>query len=244
MSRNYELLAQIETDLDATTDHNPSFANRSAPLGDVLTNSGDVFQDEMRRLVQRVFLSASAIPPRQVVFCGVERDNGSTSVCANAARTLAANISQSVCVADGNLRSPRLADALGIVDTIPIFGESSLKGDGCIQIGSNLWFGGTDVLSNESGALPPVDKLKERLARLHDIFEYVLIDAPGTNVCEDASKLAQLAGAAVLVIDANRTRRITARKAMEALEASHVRLLGTVLHNRSFPIPERLYKRL
>ena len=70
----------------------------------------------------------------------------------------------------------------------------------------------------------------------------MLIDAPGTNVCEDASKLAQLAGAAVLVIDANRTRRITARKAMEALEASRVRLLGTVLHNRSFPIPERLYK--
>ena len=30
----------------------------------------------------------------------------------------------------------------------------------------------------------------------------------------------------------------------ETLDAAGVRLLGTVLNNRSFPIPERLYKRL
>ena len=79
---------------------------------------------------------------------------------------------------------------------------------------------------------------------MRDEFEYMLIDAPGTNVCGDAQLLSQVADAAILVIEANITRRLTARKAKESFEAAGVRLLGTVLHNRSFPIPEKLYRRL
>jgi Mrp family chromosome partitioning ATPase len=77
-----------------------------------------------------------------------------------------------------------------------------------------------------------------------DEFEYMLIDAPGTSVCGDAQLLGLVADAAILVIEANSTRRLTARKAKETLDAAGVRLLGTILHNRSFPIPEGLYKRL
>jgi Mrp family chromosome partitioning ATPase len=84
-------------------------------------------------------------------------------------------------------------------------------------------------------------RLKERLSELRDEFEYMLIDAPGTNVCGDAQLLGLVADAAILVIEANKTRRQAALRAKESLEAAGVRLLGTVLHNRSFPIPERLY---
>jgi Mrp family chromosome partitioning ATPase len=70
----------------------------------------------------------------------------------------------------------------------------------------------------------------------------MLIDAPGTSVCGDAQLLGQIADAAILVIEANSTRRLTARKAKESLESAGVRLLGTVLCNRLFPIPERLYR--
>jgi Mrp family chromosome partitioning ATPase len=72
----------------------------------------------------------------------------------------------------------------------------------------------------------------------------MLIDAPGTSVCGDAQLLSLVADAAILVIEANSTRRLTARKAKESLDAAGVRLLGTVLNNRSFPIPEKLYRKL
>jgi Mrp family chromosome partitioning ATPase len=48
----------------------------------------------------------------------------------------------------------------------------------------------------------------------------------------------------VLVLEANSTRRVAARKAKQALEASSVRVLGTVLNNRTFPIPEKIYRML
>jgi Mrp family chromosome partitioning ATPase len=243
MSRNFELLEQLETGFATTTDRKlqPPVYTRQEKAPSIRSNP---FQQEVLRLVQRAFVSTNGTAPRQVVFCGVDGGNGSTSVCASAARALAATISKSVCVIDANLRSPSLADILQISDTTPIFGGRAALREGCLQIGSHLWFGGTDMLADDGGTLAPIDKLKERLARLREAFDFVLIDAPGTNVSEDAPKLGQLADAAILVIDANQTRRLTARNAMKTLEASGVKLLGTVLHDRSFPIPDRLYRRL
>jgi len=47
-----------------------------------------------------------------------------------------------------------------------------------------------------------------------------------------------------LVVEANLTRREVARKAKESLESANVRLLGAVLNNRTFPIPETIYRNI
>ena len=133
---------------------------------------------------------------------------------------------------------------LAVEGTNPFSGPSAPLREQCVKIGGNLWLAGPNILADNSRVLLPPDQLKERLAQLRDEFEYMLIDAPGTSVCGDAQLLGLVADAAILVIEANSTRRLTARKAKETLDAAGVRLLGTVLHNRSFPIPEGLYKRL
>jgi len=56
--------------------------------------------------------------------------------------------------------------------------------------------------------------------------------------------MAQIADGVVLVVSAERTRRAAACKIKEMLEAAQVRLLGAVLSDREFPIPERIYRRL
>jgi len=55
---------------------------------------------------------------------------------------------------------------------------------------------------------------------------------------------AQFADGIILVVSAHRTRRIAARKIKEVLEAAQARILGTVLSDRIFPIPEGIYRRL
>jgi Mrp family chromosome partitioning ATPase len=61
---------------------------------------------------------------------------------------------------------------------------------------------------------------------------------------QDAQLLGLVAEVAILLIKADSTRRLTACKAKESLDAAGVRLLGTMLNNRSFPIPDRLYRKL
>jgi Mrp family chromosome partitioning ATPase len=48
----------------------------------------------------------------------------------------------------------------------------------------------------------------------------------------------------VLVLEANATRRDAARRVKEILDAANVSVLGVVLNNRTFPIPDVLYRRL
>ena len=247
MSRNFELLRQLDAEV-GTPDNPRSAATHRFSDSEVVPilseRASNLRGDEMLRFIQRIFLSANGTGPRQVVLCGVDSENGSSSVCAMAGRTLAANSSRRVCVVDANVRSPRLAGLFGIDGTNPFSGTSAPLRDQCVKVGNNLWLAGPSILADKSRVLLPPIELKERLAELRDEFEYLLIDAPGTNISGDAQLLGLVADAAILVIEANSTRRLTARKAKESLDAVGVRLLGTVLHNRSFPIPEGLYKML
>jgi len=132
----------------------------------------------------------------------------------------------------------------GVEGANSLAGPSAPFREQCVKIGGNLWLAGPNILADNSRVLLPPVQLKERLSKLREEFEYMLIDAPGSNVCGDAQLLGLVADAAILVIEANGTRRLSARNAKETLDAAGVRLLGTVLYNRLFPIPEMLYKRL
>lgn len=250
MSRNFELMTQLEVEASVADRLPLDTADRTtgAEVTPFLSSRiRDAAGEEMLRFIQRVFLSANGSAPRQVVLCGVDDVNGSSSVCATAGRTLAANSSRPVCLVDANLRSPRLSGLLGVECKTSFFNPSpSLRElrEQCVKLGHNLWLAGPNIFADNSRALLPPHQLKERLTQLHELFEYTLIDAPGTSVCGDAQLLGLLACAVILVIEANGTRRLTARKAKETLDAAGVRLLGTVLHNRSFPIPKGLYERL
>ena len=249
MSRNFELLTQIEHERELASKDprsrvsaHPPIVKEVVPM--LASRAGDARGEEMLRLVQNIFLSTNGSAPRQVVICGVDGENGSSSVCASVGRTLAANSSRQVCLIDANVRSPRLSGIFGVDKMTPFSTNKVSAREHCLQIDDNLWLAGPSLLADNNRVLLPVHELKERFAQLRDVFEYVLIDAPGTSVCGDAQLLGQVADAAILVIEANSTRRLTARNAKEGLDAAGIRLLGTVLHNRSFVIPEALYKRL
>jgi Mrp family chromosome partitioning ATPase len=300
MSRNFELLKQLEIEVDVTedraqivderprvvderprvaderprvvderprvaderprvADERPRVADERPRIGDERAravddrviaqelspkNLGDAQGEEMLSLAQTIVLSATGRTARQVVFCGVDEDNGSSSVCASAGRALAAIGAKSVCLVDANVRSPRLSRALGINTPSLVPGRSGSIREQCVFIDSSLWLAGTDLMIDSRGALLPVADLKHRLQELQEAFEYVLIDAPAAGILPDAAILGQLADAAVLVVEANSTRRVTARRAKDTLEAAGVRLLGSVLRNRSFPLPKGLYKKV
>lgn len=244
MSRNFDLLAEIEREREPAPEKGRVHVAAGRPVAtENFVAAADTAEgQEMFRLVSSIFLSGQEDAPRQVVFLGVEGENGSSSVCANAGRILAASTSKPVCVVDANLRSARLSGILGVNRTMSIAGKP--LEEQCTQIASNLWLAGIDLMTDGRGVFLPVEELKNRLTQLRSVFEYLLIDAPGVRVSRDGELVALAADAAVLVVEANETRRTRAAKAKESLEAAGVRILGTVLNNRSFPIPDKLYNLL
>lgn len=242
MSKNFELLTQIETEIGGAmaerspdlerTKRNESLAVSDAPGG----------EEEVKKLVQKVFFCNSGAPCRRVVFCGIEAGNGSSSVVARTARHLAAKARERVCLIDAN---PVHGGASALY-AVPPGLEDERSGsilECCVPIAPKLSLLRWPVAGGRR-ELPRSGELSSLFAQLQQEFGYILVDAPGCLCGEDATLWAQAAEAAILVVGAESSHRAAAGKAKQKLEEAGARFAGAVLHNRSFPIPKALYDRL
>jgi Mrp family chromosome partitioning ATPase len=87
-------------------------------------------------------------------------------------------------------------------------------------------------------------RMGARISELRQSYRFILMDSPSVNVYSDAICLGQSADGVVLVVSANSTRKEAGRRAKESLEMAGARLLGAVLNNRTYPIPQPIYDHL
>src|SRR5439155_6068387 len=81
------------------------------------------------------------------------------------------------------------------------------------------------------------ENLRSVIAQLRAKFDYVLIDTPALNVYTDAVAFGLLSDGLVLVVKANSSRREVASNIVKELRKANLRLLGTVLNKRRYPVP-------
>jgi Mrp family chromosome partitioning ATPase len=255
MSKNFELMQEA---LEALRETPPSPESAKVVfLGSEGDRNADrdlsdldaVAQQECFRLVQRIFLGQPENLFRAILFAGIDRGDGCSRICVEAARILAANTSASVCLVDANLRTPSLPGLLGVPESGGLV--NSLLEEGGIRNfakqlkPSNLWLlsGGT-TLKPESHRLLNSDRLKVRLQELRKEFDYILIDSPALNLYADALTVGRVADGVVVILQADSTRRESALKGLQTLRNAQIEVLGAVLNRRTFPIPEFVYRRL
>jgi Mrp family chromosome partitioning ATPase len=207
--------------------------------------SGLARGEEEIKLVQRVFLAPGPATCRAVLFAEVERHGDSAAICARSAEILAAQVGGAVCVVDADLRKPSLHHRFGI-EVVSGVSDGLRDGDharGFTHVTDNLWLLPAGPPVAEPHVLLAPDRLRHLFKRLREQFDYVLISAPPFEAAETIH-LSQLTDGAILVVKAHATRREHARKVKESLAAGQVPLLGVILNNRRFPIPESIYRRL
>jgi Mrp family chromosome partitioning ATPase len=204
-------------------------------------------QEEIK-LVQRVFFPKDAGSNRAVVFAGIENVEASARICARAAETLAAQVQSSVCVVDSNLLLPSLHQYFGTTSS-PGLANAVLQTGPIREFArqlfpSNLWFIPCGDTKENSWTLLNPNGLRARLAELRTQFGHVLINAPPMSVFSDSALIGQTSDGVVLVVEAHSTRREVTQRVIENLETAKVQICGAVLNNRTFPIPESVYRKL
>ena len=183
--------------------------------------------------------------PKVVLFAGAESGSGCSSICAGAAEALAAHVEDPVCLVDSNLRYPSLHMCLG-VENAKGLGEALVNTEPVREYvrrppGDGPWLLSSGLNSSAVAGGMNSSRLASRIAELRQEFRYILMDSPPVNLYSDAIALGQSADGVVLVLSANSTRKEAGRKAKESFEMAGSRVLGAVLNNRTYPIPQSIY---
>jgi Mrp family chromosome partitioning ATPase len=99
----------------------------------------------------------------------------------------------------------------------------------------------------ESGLLP-VDsepsQTEEFMEKLKQTFDLTLVDSWSVAVPPKPRLFSPHVDGIVLVIDAGKTRWQIAEKQKRELAAQGGNVLGVILNNRTYPIPDSIYSRL
>lgn len=253
MSRNYELLQGMDfltgRARTRTAEETTVVAERIAPApSSTLSSVEPVAREEVMKIVQRLFLIPQQNAPRAVLFAAVDANNGCNGLCAVTAKLLAESVPGSVCLVEGNFRSPSLADLLaverdqGFVHSLQL--ERSIR-DFTEPVGpDNLWVLTAGAALHDSSLLLNSGRLKYRIAELRKEFEYIVMNAPPLSTFADGLVLGRLVDGVVLVLEANATRREAAVRVAQSLRNTNIPVLGAVLNNRTFPIPAAVYRRI
>ncbi|WDL95247.1 tyrosine-protein kinase family protein [Alicyclobacillus sp. ALC3] len=176
-----------------------------------------------------------------------------TSAAAGEGRTtttcnLAVTLSQSglkVLVVDADMRNPDIHNRLHVNNDVGLSSvlSSSQESPRCIiptDIPHLQVLPGGHKPENPSPLLA-MDQFDGFISQVRQEFDVVLLDSPPLLTTSDALVIARLADGVVFVVDAQRTSRIVAQKALAQLKEMDVHIIGGILnrvpkHARKYPI--------
>lgn len=203
-------------------------------------NPENFAREQIRGLVRQVFFSSVARPVRQVVFGAVEPETDVRSICRRVGEALALETVGSIAVVGAYPQALEDAPTDREETTARVAKDGSAPWrQVATRMRGNLW-----LVPRKGGDGASTASLHSSLGELRREFEYSIVEGLPAAESNEAAAMAQFADGIILVLSADHTRRIAARTIKEKLERAQARILGIVLSDRVFPIPEGIYRRL
>jgi len=182
---------------------------------------------------------------RSLLMTSALVNEGSSRVTANVGFYLANELQHKVLIIDANLRERFMSRLLKLNGNpgLAVYLEGKATSKEIIQkVGSGL-----DVISAGSTELNPVTllestKMKELIEVVTNKYEIVLIDCADLKGYKDATILSKIADGIALTVSEGQTRRQVLQNACSELRQNNGNILGVILNNRMFSIPNMIYK--
>ena len=188
-------------------------------------------------------------PPRVIVITSSVHSEGKTVTALNLATAIAQSTQKpKVLLIDGDLRRGRILKYLGVDHKTGLSeiltGEAQLS-DAMFNLAiENLTFISSGTVPENPAELLDSPRMKELLTAVRTKFDHVIIDTPPIVAVTDSGIVGAQADGVLMVIQAGRTQRGIIRRATELLNQSHSKLIGHVLTNIEYHLPEYIYRYL
>ena len=192
-----------------------------------------VASDAFRTVRTNLFYSLVDEPPKVITVTSPHPREGKSFACANLSVVLA-QAEKNTLVVDCDLRRPSLhsyfgkSNLWGIVNILA--GEAGLE-EVCLEPLPGLKVASVGPVPLHPAELLSSRRFAEFLRQAREGFDYVLLDAPPTQVVADAAIVAAQGDGVLLVFDAQHTPKRTVRRSVRALETVGANVLGTIMNN-------------
>ncbi len=226
-------LGELIAEKSSATEPQRVTSIREAAVSRAASRVNSVYDEQIQALAQQLFFRQDPAPVRHVGFAAVESQTETAQLCLDVAMALAETGSHDVGLIDVRLQSVPLHTQLQI--------PAGNRTETSWQIAPRLWLAPRRSWLDDS----PERIWEPSLARLRTAtmeFDFSIL-------CFDpvswlTAKISQTCNGLVMVLTANKTRRLVAAHMQEQLRRARVPLLGTVLAERRFPVPPGLYRNL
>ena len=211
---------------------------RKLPMpADATARLGNLHDAPAFSLMHHLFFPSATVRRTSILFAAADARSKASALCEQLAIAL----------------SKVSGETIGVVEACSAMNRNPWMKKGMpSNFGRGLWQVYSSRISERVWRIPPAlvgnecranrEPTYDGLGELRSTFKYFLFSASINE--SETPILCNLCEAAVLVLTANVTRRETALRAKEQLLRQGVTLLGTVLDQRTLPIPESIYRRL
>ncbi|MBI5149425.1 MAG: CpsD/CapB family tyrosine-protein kinase [Candidatus Omnitrophica bacterium] len=205
---------------------------------------------EQYKILRTNVLSTSAKRPlKTLVVTSSVHSEGKTVTSLNLAMVLAQSTQKpKVLLIDADMRRGRVAKYLGVDHktglTEILSGKAELS-EALFHVDlENLAFIAAGAVAENPAELLGSETMKRFLAEMKTQFDYIVLDTPPIVSVTDSGIIGALADGVLMVIQAGRTQRGIVQRATELLDQSHCKVIGHVLTNIEYHLPEYIYRYL
>jgi hypothetical protein len=196
--------------------------------------AASVQDEQIHALVQQLFFRRESKPVRHVGFVAIEASTETATLCLDVASALAEADSYDVGLIDAHPDSVPLQTKLQI--------PSCNREEASWPMAPRLWMVPRQSWLPDACGQRIAEQNLSRLRELTTEFDFSILScAPASWL---TASIGQTCDGLVLVLAANKTRRLVAAQIKDQLSKAQVPLLGTVLAERRFPVPQGLYRSL
>lgn len=198
--------------------------------------------EALRGMRTSILLSSPGAPPKVLMITSTRPAEGKSSISTLMAITFALNGSK-VLLIDSDLRRPsvhlrfRIGKGLGL--------SSVLSGKATWREAVTEWADLPNLHIMTSGPVPPLPsellgsrQMDDLVEALRPEYDFILIDTPPVLAVTDASILARLTDAAVLIIRYGTAQRHVVQRCIDLLDRANAHLLGVAVNAVDFDAPE------
>lgn len=189
-------------------------------------------------------------PPRTFIITSSIYAEGKTVTSLNLSVSLAQSVNNpKVLLIDADMRKGKMAKYLGVDQKeglAEVLQEKCKPEDALFHLDNmdNLAFMSSGEVPENPAELLASDYMRQLLSDMRKKFDFVLIDTPPIISVTDAGIIGPLTEGVLMVIQAGRTQRGIVRRSEELLYQCHTKVIGHVLTNIEYHLPEYIYRYL